>query len=193
MDVGLLILRLAVGLTLAAHGAQKLFGAFGGHGLAGTAGFMDALGFRPGMRHARLAGATEFGAGLLLALGLLTPLAAAAFVGVLFVASMSVHARNGFFGTSGGFEYPFILGLAAWVTAFTGPGAYSIDGALGLHLGGIGWGIGAALVGLGMGAFVLGGRQLEPAAPEQTEAGATQAGGTPDQGTPAEEGRQTRR
>jgi|SRR5437016_2023041 len=170
MDVGLLILRLVVGLTLAAHGAQKLFGAFGGHGVAGTAGFLENLGFRPGTRHARLAGGTEFGGGLLLALGLLTPLAAAAFIGVLFVASVSVHARNGFFGTAGGFEYPFILAVAAWATAFTGPGAYSIDGALGLQLGGIGWGIGAALVGLGMGAFVLGGRQVQPAAPDTTQA-----------------------
>jgi putative oxidoreductase len=165
MDVGLLILRLVVGLTLAAHGAQKLFGAFGGHGVVGTGGFLESLGFRPGVRHARLAGATEFGAGLLLALGLLTPLAAAGFVGVLFVASVSVHAKNGFFGTSGGFEYPFVLAVAGWVTAFTGAGAYSIDHALGLRLGGIGWGIGSALVGLGMGAFVLGGRHVEPAEP----------------------------
>ena len=174
MDVGLLILRLVVGLTLAAHGAQKLFGAFGGHGLAGTGGFFVVLGFRPGIRHARLAGVTEFGAGLLMALGLLTPLAAAGFVGVLFVASVSVHAQHGFFGTAGGFEYPFVLAAAGWVTAFTGAGAISIDHALGLRLGGIGWGIGAALVGLGTGAFVLGGRHVAPAQPAAGQEGAPQ-------------------
>ena len=101
-------------------------------------------------------------------MGLLTPLAAAGFLGVLFVASVSVHGSNGFFGTSGGFEYPFVLAVAAWVTAFTGPGAYSIDRALGLKLGGIGWGIGAALVGLGTATFVLGGRHVGPA---DTDAG----------------------
>src|SRR5437016_14096783 len=97
MDVGLLILRLVVGLTLAAHGAQKLFGAFGGHGVAGTAGFLENLGFRPGTRHARLAGGTEFGGGLLLALGLLTAPGAGAFSGVPFGAPVSGPARDGFF------------------------------------------------------------------------------------------------
>lgn len=78
MDIGLLLLRSAIGLTLAAHGAQKLFGWFGGAGLNGTAGFMESLGFRPGRRQARMAGLVEAGGGLLLALGLLTPVAAAA-------------------------------------------------------------------------------------------------------------------
>src|SRR6266568_83059 len=76
MDLGLLILRFVVGLTLAAHGAQKLFGWFGGYGLDGTGQFMETLGFHPGRRHAALAGLTEAGGGVLLALGLLTPLGA---------------------------------------------------------------------------------------------------------------------
>ncbi len=84
MDLGLLILRFVVGLTLAAHGAQKLFGWFGGYGLDGTGQFMETLGFHPGRRHAALAGLTEAGGGVLLALGLLTPLGAA------LVASLSV-------------------------------------------------------------------------------------------------------
>src|SRR2546427_13247820 len=99
MDVGLLILRLVVGLTLAAHGAQKLFGAFGGHGLAGTGGFFEVLGFRPGIRHARLAGVTEFGAGALIALGLLPPPAAPRLLGVLFLGSGFGPAHHGLFRT----------------------------------------------------------------------------------------------
>src|SRR6267143_1752562 len=85
MSIGILILRLVVGLTLAAHGAQKLFGWFGGYGLTGTGGFLEQLGFVPGRRHALLAGLAETGAGLLLALGLLTPLAAAVALSVMVV------------------------------------------------------------------------------------------------------------
>ena len=82
MDIGFLLLRLTVGLTLAAHGSQKLFGWFGGYGLDGTGQFFEALGFRPGRRHALMAGLVEFGGGLLLALGFLTAL------GALLVASV---------------------------------------------------------------------------------------------------------
>src|SRR2546425_6048786 len=80
MSIGILILRLAIGLTLAAHGAQKLFGWFGGYGLTGTGGFLEQLGFVPGRRNALFAGLAEVGGGLLLALGLATPLAAAMIV-----------------------------------------------------------------------------------------------------------------
>src|SRR5580765_1870434 len=97
MDLGLLILRVVVGLTLAAHGSQKLFGWFGGYGLAGTGSFLEQLGFRPGRVQAFLAGAAEAGGGLLLAAGLFTPLAAAAIVAVMFVAIVSVHWPKGFF------------------------------------------------------------------------------------------------
>src|SRR5690348_980300 len=105
MDIGLLLLRLAVGLTLAAHGTQKLFGWFGGYGLDGTGQFLETIGFRPGRRAALKAGLVETGGGLLLALGLLTPLAAALVVSDMFVAAVSVHLKNGFFVTSGGYEY----------------------------------------------------------------------------------------
>src|SRR4051794_12579690 len=96
MALGLLLLRLVVGLTLAAHGAQKLFGWFGGHGLNGTGAFLEMIGFVPGRRHALSAGLAETGGGLLLAVGLLTPLAAAVLVSVMLVAGVSAHLPKGF-------------------------------------------------------------------------------------------------
>src|ERR1700681_1622968 len=96
MDIGLLILRLTVGLTLAAHGAQKLLGWFGGPGLDVTGQFLEMIGFVPGRRRALMAGLAETGGGLLLALGLLTPFAAAVVFGVMLVAAFSVHIKKGF-------------------------------------------------------------------------------------------------
>ncbi|HVJ27733.1 MAG TPA: DoxX family protein, partial [Vicinamibacterales bacterium] len=95
MEIGLLLIRAVVGLTMAAHGAQKLFGWFGGYGLEGTGGFLEQLGFRPGRRHAFMAGLVETGGGLFLALGLLTPFAAAAIVAVMLVAAVTVHLKGG--------------------------------------------------------------------------------------------------
>src|SRR5215813_8709872 len=97
MDAGLLIGRLVVGTLMAAHGAQKLFGWFGGYGLAGTGRFLEQLGFRPGPRAALMAGLSEAAGGLLLALGAATPLAATLVVGVMLVAVGSVHRPKGFF------------------------------------------------------------------------------------------------
>jgi putative oxidoreductase len=154
MDLGILILRTVVGLTLAAHGAQKLFGWFGGHGIAGTGAFFEQLGFRPGKVQAALAGLMETGGGLLLAAGFLTPLAAASIVAVMLVAIVSVHASKGFFAQSGGYEYPLILGAAAAALGFTGPGAFSVDAALGLFPGPA-WGVVALVAGLSMGAAPL--------------------------------------
>ena len=105
MDLALFVLRIVVGGLFAAHGAQKLFGSFGGHGIAGTGQFFESLGLRPGERHARLAGLGEFGGGLLLVLGLLTPLGAAAIIGVMVVAVLTVHGPKGWQITEGGYEY----------------------------------------------------------------------------------------
>src|SRR3982750_2384699 len=105
MAIGILLLRLTIGLTLAAHGAQKLFGWFGGLGLERTGQAFDAIGFQPGRRHALLAGLVELAAGGLRAAGLATPLAAALAASVMMVAAVSVHWRNGFFITEGGYEY----------------------------------------------------------------------------------------
>ena len=146
MDLGLLIVRFVVGLTLAAHGAQKLFGWFGGYGLDGTGQFMATLGFHPGRHHAALAGLTETGGGLLLALGLLTPLGAALVAAVMLVATITVHLKNGFFAASGGYEYNLVLAAAAVSLAFTGPGAFSIEAWLGYSFAGARWGVGALAV-----------------------------------------------
>ncbi len=162
MDLGLLILRTVVGLTLAAHGAQKLFGWFGGHGLAGTGAFFEKLGFRPGKVQAFLAGSMEMGGGLFLAAGLLTPLAAAAIVAVMLVAVVSVHGAKGFFAQNGGFEYPLLLGAAATALGFTGAGAFSADAALGLFQNPA-WGVAALVAGLLMGAGPVVARRIAPA------------------------------
>jgi putative oxidoreductase len=170
MDLGLLILRVVVGLTLAAHGSQKLFGWFGGYGLAGTGSFFEQLGFRPGKVQAFFAGLAEAGGGLLLATGFLTPLAAAAIVSVMFVAIVSVHWEKGFFVQNGGLEYPMTLGVIATALAFIGPGALSFDHALGLPWQGETWGIAALGAGLLMGATPLLARKKLPAAKAQQAA-----------------------
>lgn len=131
MDLGLLVLRLLLGLLVAGHGAQKLFGLFGGHGLDGTGAFFEQLGFRPGRTMALVAGASELGAGLLLALGLFTPLAGAGVIGTLLVAA-SVHAGKGLWATEGGYELPLVYAVLGAVLALTGAGAYSLDAVLGL-------------------------------------------------------------
>jgi len=163
MSIGLLILRLVVGLALAGHGTQKLFGWFGGYGLSGTAGFMEQLGFVPGRRNALFAGLSETAGGLLLALGLATPVAAAMIVGVMVVAAISVHLKHGFFVHNQGYEYTRVLAFLALSIAFAGPGPISLDALLGLHDGGYAWGLGALAFGLAGGAVQLANRQV-PAA-----------------------------
>lgn len=167
MNIGLLLLRLVVGLTLAVHGTQKLFGWFGGPGLDRAGQSMGNLGFVPGRRSALLAGLMETGGGLLLALGLMTPAAAAAIFAVMLVAGFSAHLKQGFFLQKGGYEYTLVLGLAALSIAFTGPGELSLDALFGLDLGGALWGLAALLVGLVGGTIPLAGRQL-PTIPLQT-------------------------
>ena len=147
MNTGLLVLRLVIGLLLVGHGTQKLVGFFGGPGLAGAGGFFHSLGFRPGRPMAIVAGVSEAGAGLFLALGLFTPLASTAIIGTLMVAG-SVHWAKGLWGQNGGYETPLLYATAAAALAFTGPGAYSLDNALGLDaFAGNGWGMAAVAVG----------------------------------------------
>jgi len=132
-DAGLLALRLGVGSAVAAHGAQKLFGWFGGYGPDGTGQWMDSLGFRgDGKRNALLSGVAEFGGGTLLALGLATGPAGAAVTGNMIVAS-STHVPNGLFNTNGGYEMPATYGLVGSSLALMGPGKFSLDEATG-HL-----------------------------------------------------------
>jgi putative oxidoreductase len=167
MEVGLLILRLVVGLTMAAHGAQKLLGWFGGYGIAGTGQFFEQLGFRPGRWHAAQAGLAEILAGLFLAVGFLTPAAAAVLVAVMLVAAVGVHLKGGFFAQNSGYEYTLVLGAAALALAFTGPGAISFDRALGIAWSGPKWGLAALAAGLVGGAVPLLARRVPeaPAAP----------------------------
>lgn len=155
MGIGLLLLRVVVGVTLAAHGAQKVLGWFGGLGLDATGEAFEMLGFRPGRRHARLAGITEIAAGALLALGLATPLAVTMVVSIMFVAAASVHARNGFFITENGFEYNLVFGVAALTVAFTGPGPLAVDAVVGVSTGGVAWGLLALTAGIVGGVFQL--------------------------------------
>ncbi|MFI0516192.1 putative oxidoreductase [Streptomyces canus] len=142
-DLGLLLLRLGTGGVLAAHGAQKLLGWFGGGGLEGTGQFMESVGYAPGKASATAAGLAEAGGGALLALGLATPAAGAAAAGAMAGAS-AVHAPNGFFNAGGGYEYAASLGLTAAGLAVTGPGRLSLDHALG-HAVNRGWMVPAAL------------------------------------------------
>lgn len=132
MDAGLLVARLVFGLVMAAHGAQKLFGWFGGYGIAGTGGFFEGLGFRPGRLFATAAGLSELGGGLLLALGLFGPVGSALVIGVMTVAAVSVHWQNGLFAMSNGIELPLLYAAGAAALALTGPGRYSLDALLGL-------------------------------------------------------------
>ena len=148
MDIGLLLIRLTVGGIIAAHGAQKLLGAFGGHGIPGTAGFLESLGFRPGRPYAWLLGTAEAVGGLLLALGFLTPVGAAAVTGVMVTAIAVVHWQKGFFAQDGGYEFPLLLAVAAIAVAFAGPGQYSLDQALDWQLAGDSWAVAAAALGV---------------------------------------------
>jgi putative oxidoreductase len=148
MNLGLLVLRLIVGLLFAGHGAQKLFGAFGGHGLKGTAGFFEGIGLKPGRVHAAAAALAEFGGGILLALGLITPVAAAVLIAVMTAAVITVHAPKGLWVTEGGYEYNLVLAAAAFALASGGAGAWSLDHAIGLSMHGVLWAIGALVVGL---------------------------------------------
>ena len=148
MEIGLLVVRGVVGVLVAAHGAQKLFGWFGGHGLDGTAGFMASMGYRPGRPMALAAAIGELAGGALLAAGLLTPLGVAAVIGVMLNAAVGVHWKNGPWAVNGGWELPFTYAAVAAGVGFTGPGRYSLDRVLGWTLSGDGWGVAAAAVGL---------------------------------------------
>ena len=165
MDAGLLVARVVVGLLMAAHGSQKLFGWFGGYGLTGTAGFFEALGFRPGRFFATAAAVSEIGSGVLLAAGLFEPFAAAVMVSVMIVAAVSVHWQHGLFATANGIELPLIYGVTAAALALTGPGAYSLDAVLGLASL---WTPGVVLAALALGVLAgIGNLSVRKAAPVQ--------------------------
>jgi putative oxidoreductase len=136
VDTGLLILRLCLGITLAAHGFNKFFG---GGRIPGTARWFESIGMKPGTFHARIAATTEVCAGLGLAAGLLTPIPAAGFVALMLVAAWTVHRPNGFFIVKEGWEYNLVLALSAVAVATVGAGRFSLDYAIFGHDWCAGW------------------------------------------------------
>ena len=131
MDIGILVARVVFGLLMAGHGAQKLFGWFGGHGLAGVSGFFEQLGFRPGRAFAVAAAAGELGSGLLITFGLFGPLGPAIMLSIMIVAAVTVHWRQGVFAATNGLELPLLYATAAVALALSGYGRFSLDAFLG--------------------------------------------------------------
>ena len=127
INLGLLIIRLVIGVLFIGHGAQKLFGWFGGYGLKGTGGWFESIGMKPGVTMALFAGAAELIGGLLFALGLLTPLAGIMIAGTMLMAIVKVHASNGLWATANGYEYNLTLLAAAIGIALIGPGQFALD------------------------------------------------------------------
>ena len=162
MKLGLIALRAALGAVFFAHGAQKLFGWFGGYGLEATANAFDSMGLKPGKRSALVAGVSETGAGVLFATGFLTPVASAASIAVQNEAIRTVHWEKGFFVTEGGFEFNLTLIAAALALADTGPGPLSLDRVLGTERSGTLWALAA------LGAGLAGPRLVERLAPAAT-------------------------
>ena len=177
MTFGRLLLRVTVGSIFIEHGTQKLFGWFEGHGPDGTGQFFDSLGLRPGRRNAIAAGVTEAGGGLLLTLGLATPLAAASLASVMLTALRTAIWGEGFKTGKGGYE--MLLLVSALALAESGPGPWSLDALLKTERRGVGWAAAAlaAAAGGSAGAIALGKRDpssalnTDEAAPSAVPAG----------------------
>lgn len=146
MSYGLLLLRVVLGSIMAAHGSQKLFGWWGGPGLNGTAGMCSNFAYRVPFLMACGLGLAEFGGGIALATGFLTPLGALAVTVVMLNAVYLIHWANGFFNANGGFEFNLLIAASAVALAATGPGRFSLDRAIGWdgNIAGLWWGVGVA-------------------------------------------------
>ncbi len=165
MDIGRLAARVAIGSLFIGHGTQKLFGWFGGPGLAGTEGVMSSLNLHPPRRNALAAGAAETGGGVLVLAGLATPLAAAGLIGTMVTAIRTVHWSNGPWAANGGYEYNVTLIAALTALVETGPGDLSLDAWLGRREHGAAWALGALAVGVASSVAVVElGRRSAPGA-----------------------------
>jgi putative oxidoreductase len=127
LNIGLLLIRLVIGVLFIGHGAQKLFGWFGGYGLKGTGGWLESIGMKPGVTMALMAGLTELIGGILFALGLITPLGGIMIAATMVVAIAKVHGANGLWSTSNGYEYNLVLLAVTIGIALVGPGQYALD------------------------------------------------------------------
>lgn len=127
INIGLLIIRVVIGVIFMGHGAQKLFGWFGGYGIKGTGGWFESIGIKPGTAMALLAGLTELIGGILFTLGLLTPLAGIMIAGTMIMAIAKVHAPNGLWSTENGYEYNLTVIAVVLGVALIGPGQYALD------------------------------------------------------------------
>ena len=167
-DLGLLLLRADIGGLLAGHGAQKLFGVFGGGGVQGTSKMMEKMNLRPGEPWALLAGASEFGSGVLMALGLLSPLGPIASAGPLMTAWAEMHGDKPIWSTKGGGELALLYLAGAAALGLTGPGRYSADEALGVEVPNAIVGLTALGVAAGLAATLLAAEPVkQPGKPEQ--------------------------
>jgi putative oxidoreductase len=169
MDYGILLLRVVVGSVFFAHGAQKLFGWWGGGGLRGTAGWLGSTGFRPPFLMATLVALSE-SSGALLVIGIATPFVALALSSTMVVAVGTAHWKNGFWSGKGGYEFNLVLWAAAIAIAATGPGRFSIDRLFGWddNLSGLWWGVAVLALSLAGGLLILASRK-QPAPADATE------------------------
>ncbi len=155
MDVGLFLIHAVIGVFVAAHGSQKLFGVLGGYGLDGTGQYLEGFGLRPGWLWALAAGGSEFVGGLAFAAGFFTPGAAALIAATMLVASRTDHAGKGFWIYNGGSEYVLRNAAIVIALAFFGAGAWSVDNAIGWDVAGVAWGLGALGVAVASAVAVL--------------------------------------
>ncbi len=172
-DLSLLAVRLVLGGSIAAHGAQKMFGAFGGSGIEGASKMMGSLGFDPPERFARMAAATESGSGTLIALGALGPVGPAMLLSVMLTAVETVHRPKGYWAGEGGYEMNTMYGLLALLLATEGYGSFSLDAALGVHEktgATLGW---FALAGGAAGSMSVLSQRKQQSSPQQSTQGET--------------------
>lgn len=169
MNLGIAVIRAVVGVLFMGHGLQKLKGWFGGHGPDATGEAFDGMGLKPGKAHATAAGISETAGGALFATGLLTPLSGTMLTGTMTVAIERVHFRNGLWNQDSGIEYPLVLIGSAFAITATGPGAFSLDRALGIDRWGPKWALAQLAAGVAGGAAVVAAGRLGAKAEQADE------------------------